>query len=69
VIAEIPRVSVAKTALLTLTQVKAEYLPLSVRTIYRMISAGEFPKADKTIGRKIRLWKRETVEAWIGVKE
>jgi predicted DNA-binding transcriptional regulator AlpA len=34
------------------------------RTIYRMISAGEFPRADKAIGRKIRLWHPETIRQW-----
>jgi excisionase family DNA binding protein len=52
-------------ALLTLAMIRAEYLPVAARTIFRMISSGQFPKADIGIGGKMRLWKRETVEAWI----
>jgi len=51
--------------LLTLAMIRRHYVPLGERTIFRMISAGTFPKADVAIGRKLRLWKRETVEAWI----
>jgi predicted DNA-binding transcriptional regulator AlpA len=54
-------------ALLTLTQVRRWFLPLGERTIYRLISADGFPKADIAIGAKVRLWKRETVEEWIAV--
>ncbi len=52
-------------ALLTLAMVRRLYLPVGTRTLFRMISAGTFPKADIGIGGKLRLWKRETVEAWI----
>ncbi len=51
--------------LLTLKLIRAHYLPLGERTIFRMISAGDFPKADVSIGAKIRLWRRVTIEAWI----
>lgn len=40
-------------------------LCLSERTVYRLISTGEFPAADVRIGGKIRRWRRETVERWI----
>jgi excisionase family DNA binding protein len=52
-------------ALLTLALIRQHYLPLGATTIFRMISAGKFPAADMQHGRKIRLWRRETVEAWI----
>jgi predicted DNA-binding transcriptional regulator AlpA len=52
-------------ALLTLAMIRRYYLPLGSRTVFRMISSGQFPKADISIGGKVRLWKRETVEAWI----
>lgn len=51
--------------LLTLAMIRQHYVPIAARTIFRMISSGRFPKADIGIGGKIRLWKRETVEAWI----
>lgn len=52
-------------ALLTLTLIRRFYLPLGERTIFRMISAGTFPRADVSLGAKVRLWRRETVEQWI----
>ena len=55
----------APPALLTLALVRRFYLPVGERTLFRMISAGTFPRADIGIGGKLRLWKRETVEAWI----
>jgi excisionase family DNA binding protein len=51
--------------LLTLDMIRLYYLPLSKRTIQRMISAGVFPAADVSRGSKIRLWKKETIDAWI----
>lgn len=55
-------------ALMTLSMIRRHYLPLGTRTLFRMISCGTFPKADVGIGGKVRLWKRETVEAWIAAK-
>jgi predicted DNA-binding transcriptional regulator AlpA len=52
-------------ALLTLALVRRHYFPVGERTVFRLISSGRFPKADIRIGGKLRLWKRETVEAWI----
>jgi predicted DNA-binding transcriptional regulator AlpA len=52
-------------ALLTLALIRKLYLPLGERTIFRMIAAGTFPRADLSMGGKLRLWKRETVEQWI----
>jgi predicted DNA-binding transcriptional regulator AlpA len=53
--------------LLTLAMIRRYYLPIASRTLFRLISSGRFPKADIGIGigGKLRLWKRETVEAWI----
>jgi predicted DNA-binding transcriptional regulator AlpA len=51
--------------LLTLAMVRERYVPLGARTLFRMIAAGTFPKADISIGAKTRLWKRSTVESWI----
>jgi len=52
-------------ALLTLALVRRHYFPIGERTLFRLISAGRFPMADIRMGGKLRLWKRETVEAWI----
>lgn len=54
-------------ALLTLLMIRKFYLPIGERTVFRLISAGKFPKADIGIGGKLRLWKRETIEAWIAM--
>lgn len=58
----------ASTALLTLAQIRKHYVPLGARTLFRLISAGKFPKADIAVGGKLRLWKRETVEEWINTR-
>jgi len=52
-------------ALLTLALVRRHYFPIGERTLFRLISSGRFPMADIRLGGKLRLWKRETVEAWI----
>jgi predicted DNA-binding transcriptional regulator AlpA len=52
-------------ALLTLALICKHFVPYSPRTLRRMISAEQFPKADVSIGSKIRLWKLETVKQWI----
>ena len=52
-------------ALLTLALVRRYYFPIGERTLFRLISSGRFPMADIRMGGKLRLWKRETVEAWI----
>lgn len=51
--------------LLTLAMIRRHYVPLGARTLFRMIAARTFPKADIAIGAKTRLWRRETVLAWI----
>src|SRR5689334_18828675 len=50
---------------LTLKLIRKHILPLSERTIYRMISMSQFPRADIVIGGKIRLWHVETLRNWI----
>ena len=56
-------------ALLTLGLIRKYYVPLGERTLHRWISAGRFPRADIVIGGKVRMWRRETVETWIGAQE
>jgi predicted DNA-binding transcriptional regulator AlpA len=55
-------------ALLTLAMVRRYYVPIASRTLFRLISSGQFPKADIGIGGKLRLWKRETIENWIATQ-
>jgi len=45
--------------------IRASYVPLAQRTLFRMIATGVFPPADIRIGGKVRFWRRETVEQWI----
>ena len=49
--------------------VVAKMLGMSERTLYRMISCGQFPEAEYRrggmVGRRLRLWRRSTVLAWI----
>lgn len=51
--------------LLSLALIRQHYIPLGVRTLFRMISVGDFPRADIAIGAKVRMWRRETIEQWI----
>ena len=51
--------------LLTLAMIRKHYVPLGARTLFRMIAAGAFPKADISIGGKTRFWRRSTVVGWI----
>jgi predicted DNA-binding transcriptional regulator AlpA len=60
-----PALEIAHPALLTLALIRKHFVPLASRTLFRMIASGEFPKADISIGRKVRLWRRETIEKWI----
>ena len=57
--------SAALPALLTLALIRQYYFPVGSRTLFRLIASGKFPRADLRMGSKLRLWKRETVVAWI----
>lgn len=39
-------------------------LSIGMRKLHEMLATGEFPKADRPIGKR-RLWRRSTVAAWI----
>ena len=39
-------------------------LGIGIRTLWRWVSSGQFPKPDLSIGR-VRRWKVETIQAWI----
>ena len=52
-------------ATLTLEQIRRFFVPLGRRTIHRLISSGDFPRADIAIGGKVRLWRRATIEEWL----
>lgn len=52
-------------ALLTAELIRRHYLPISRRAFFSWVSSGRLPKADVSIGGKVRLWKRETIESWI----
>ena len=39
-------------------------LSIGMRKLHEMLSTGEFPAADRPIGKR-RLWRRSTVAAWI----
>jgi predicted DNA-binding transcriptional regulator AlpA len=54
--------------LLTLALIRKFYLPFSERAIWRWISAGQFPRPDMSMGAKIRMWRRSTVERWIDAR-
>jgi predicted DNA-binding transcriptional regulator AlpA len=52
-------------ATLTYRQIATYFVTVSSKTLRRWVATEEFPPPDISIGAKIRLWKRETVERWI----
>jgi predicted DNA-binding transcriptional regulator AlpA len=52
-------------AALTGSLIRKHFVPVGKRTFDRWISGGTFPRADIRMGGKIRMWKRETVLAWL----
>ena len=52
-------------AVLTSALILRYVLPVGKRTFNRWLSDGTFPRADISIGGKVRLWKLETVQGWI----
>jgi len=53
----VPNNPSGKLALLSLAMIRAHYVPLAQRTLFRMIATGAFPPADIRIGGKVRLWR------------
>jgi len=43
----------------------ARALDVGERTLHRLISSNQFPRADIKLGGKILRWKPETVREWI----
>lgn len=41
-----------------------EVIPFARRSIDRMISAGDFPKPDRKIGKR-RIWTLDTIKNWL----
>lgn len=41
-----------------------KYLNIKRKTVYNMVSGGNFPVPPKRIGRRL-LWDRKKVDAWI----
>lgn len=39
-------------------------IPFGKRSVYRMISEGAFPPADRKIGKR-RVWSLETIQDWL----
>jgi predicted DNA-binding transcriptional regulator AlpA len=55
-------------ALLTKSLIRRHFVPVGERTLDRWISSGVFPRPDISVGSKVRLWRREHVEAWIAAQ-
>ena len=51
--------------LITAAIIRKRILPVGERTFWRWVSSGTFPRPDISVGGKVRLWRRETVETWI----
>lgn len=52
-------------ALLDAATIRKQIIRIGQRTFWRWVASGTFPRPDISIGGKVRLWKRETVETWI----
>jgi predicted DNA-binding transcriptional regulator AlpA len=50
---------------MTLKEFCHRIFPISQRTVWRMISTGEFPKPMARIGGKTAVWKTEELLTWI----
>lgn len=52
------------TLLMTVTQV-AGYVGLAVRTVWRLVSAGQFPEPVRVPGVRATRWRRADVAQWV----
>jgi predicted DNA-binding transcriptional regulator AlpA len=50
---------------LSLKEFRHKVFPIAERTVWRMISTGEFPQPTARIGRKTAVWKTEELLPWI----
>lgn len=54
---------------LSLKDFRRKVFPIAERTVWRLISTGEFPKPAARIGKKTAVWKREDLLAWVQKQE
>jgi len=54
---------------LTLKQFREKVFPIADRTVWRMISTGDFPRPAARVGKKTAVWKTEELLAWIETQE
>ena len=50
--------------LLNIAEVAA-LLGLAERTLWRWVSSHTFPTPDVSLGKRIRRWRPETIQAWV----
>jgi hypothetical protein len=54
---------------LTAAMIRRFFLPISDRTFERWVVTKKFPAADFAPSQRMKLWLRETVEAWANAKK
>jgi predicted DNA-binding transcriptional regulator AlpA len=43
----------------------ADHAGIGTRTIWRLLSAGRFPKPDFRLGKRVVRWRASTIEEWM----
>lgn len=43
----------------------ASHAGIGARTIWRLLSAGQFPKPDFRLGKRVVRWRTSTIENWL----
>jgi predicted DNA-binding transcriptional regulator AlpA len=54
---------------LTLKEFRRKVFPIAERTVWRMISAGDFPRPAARIGKKTAVWRTDELLAWVKTQE
>jgi predicted DNA-binding transcriptional regulator AlpA len=60
-----PSIPILEPPLLLSVKEAAHLVGLSSRSVWRLVSTGQFPPADVRLGSRIVKWRRETVISWI----
>lgn len=54
---------------LSLKEFRQKVFPIGERTVWRLISTGDFPKPTARIGKKTAVWRTEDLLAWVETQE
>jgi predicted DNA-binding transcriptional regulator AlpA len=54
---------------LSLKEFRQKVFPIGERTVWRLISTGDFPKPTARIGKKTAVWRTTDLLAWVETQE